>query len=320
MNVITTAHWLEQHILRHYSFQPKRTFCVISGLDKSLWKPVPRDSSPGRPGRSHFLVEGPASDPRKNVAPVIRLLEELGLDIRGSAPPSTVRLSARTAAESRRMSPIADAAGLRLCRHPRQGLQLGGDVRPASGDVRHRGDGGGLACPGRRGVHDRSVQLVSRSDELVVSPGIGVLELVETPTSLVPPREALATAKAWPTWEDQADQIFATIESLVPFGRSRWSARRRRIISDRSFTLSLCSMRLTGPATRPFVRTWLRPDWPSRSRPQPLRTQPLGPAWPRSTRPQPPQPPQRNVLPWLRPDWLKCTTSCRVVGRGGLYA
>jgi hypothetical protein len=24
---------------------------------------------------------------------------------------------------------------------------------------------------------------------------------------------------SWPTWEDQADQIVATIESLVPFGR-----------------------------------------------------------------------------------------------------
>jgi hypothetical protein len=30
---------------------------------------------------------------------------------------------------------------------------------------------------------------------------------------------ALATAEAWPTWEDQADQILAAIESLVPFGR-----------------------------------------------------------------------------------------------------
>ena len=30
---------------------------------------------------------------------------------------------------------------------------------------------------------------------------------------------ALATAESWPTWEDQADQILATIESLVPLGR-----------------------------------------------------------------------------------------------------
>jgi hypothetical protein len=30
---------------------------------------------------------------------------------------------------------------------------------------------------------------------------------------------ALATAEAWPTWEDQADQIIKTVESLAPFDR-----------------------------------------------------------------------------------------------------
>ena len=65
MNVITTAHWLQQHILRHYAFDSKQTFCVISGLDKTIWKPMPRE-----PLRAHrrvrFLVEGPVNDPRKN--------------------------------------------------------------------------------------------------------------------------------------------------------------------------------------------------------------------------------------------------------------
>src|SRR5271166_4221019 len=40
MNVITIAPWLQQHILRHYNFEPKQTFCVLNALDKTLWKPV----------------------------------------------------------------------------------------------------------------------------------------------------------------------------------------------------------------------------------------------------------------------------------------
>ena len=72
MNVITTAHWLQQHILRHYNFEPKQTFCVLSGLDKTLWRSVPREPlrRGGRP--VCFLVEGPVTDPRKNVAQTVR--------------------------------------------------------------------------------------------------------------------------------------------------------------------------------------------------------------------------------------------------------
>src|SRR5262249_37727012 len=33
-------------------------------------------------------------------------------------------------------------------------------------------------------------------------------------------QNAFATIEAWPTWEDQSEAIVATIESLVPFGRS----------------------------------------------------------------------------------------------------
>jgi len=76
MNVITTAHWLQQHIQRHYAFDSKQTFCVISGLDKTLWKPMPREPLSGR-RRVRFLLEGPIIDPRKNVARTLRLLEEL---------------------------------------------------------------------------------------------------------------------------------------------------------------------------------------------------------------------------------------------------
>ena len=47
-----------------------------------------------------------------------------------------------------------------------------------------------------------------------------ILELADSPDRVrVLQENALATAKAWPTWEEQADQIVATIESLVPFGR-----------------------------------------------------------------------------------------------------
>jgi hypothetical protein len=48
-----------------------------------------------------------------------------------------------------------------------------------------------------------------------------ILELAEDPEQVRSLQQnALATAAAWPTWEDQADRIVATVASLVPFGRS----------------------------------------------------------------------------------------------------
>jgi hypothetical protein len=47
-----------------------------------------------------------------------------------------------------------------------------------------------------------------------------IRELADNPDRVrILQENALATAESWPTWEDQADQIVATIESLVPFGR-----------------------------------------------------------------------------------------------------
>jgi len=47
-----------------------------------------------------------------------------------------------------------------------------------------------------------------------------VVELAENPKLVRDLQEnALGTARAWPTWEDQAEQILGTIESLTSFGR-----------------------------------------------------------------------------------------------------
>ena len=85
-----------------------------------------------------------------------------------------------------------------------------------------------------------------------------ILELADSPDRVrVLQENALATAETWPTWEDQADQIVATIESLVPFGRSslvRHVAKNqfRSIIHSQSVVLE--SQRAIATATAQTVR------------------------------------------------------------------
>ena len=221
LNVITTAHWLQQHILRHYNFEPKQTSCVISGLDKSLWKPVPRE--PLRPGGRpvHFLVEGPASDPRKNVARTIRLLEELGLGytwVGSAVDRSLVGPNCRGVQEKvpyEQMPQVYGSADVLVKASNSEGM-FGPPLEMFA-------TGGTAAVWHVQGAEE---YMTDRYNALLVPMNSwsrlasAVLELagdVQRVRSLQ--ENALATAEAWPTWEDQADQILASIESLVPFGR-----------------------------------------------------------------------------------------------------
>jgi len=222
MNVITTARWLQQHILRHYDFETKQTFCVISGLDKSLWKPWPR--APLRPGGRpvQFLVEGPVSDPRKNVVHTIRLLEEIGVSYKWvgtSVDRSLVGSNCRGVEEHvlyNRMPGIYGSADVLVKASNSEGM-FGPPLEMFST--------GGTAIAWH--VQGAEEYMSDRYNSCLVSMNSwfqlaeAIRDLMDAPDYVRTLQEnALATAEAWPTWDDQADRILATIESLMPFGRS----------------------------------------------------------------------------------------------------
>jgi hypothetical protein len=221
INVITTAHWLQQHIVRHYQLEPKATFCVLSGLDKTLWKPVSRFAlrPGGRPVR--FLVEGPTTDPRKNTARTVRLLEELGVEYRwvgAIVDRSLTGPKCKSVDENvpyHRMPRIYGWADVLVKASNAEGMfgpplemfATGGTaavwhVQGAEEYMAHRHNGLLVPMNSWRGLAE------------------AVTTLAEDAALVRTLREhALATAEAWPTWADQAEQIVTTIESLSSFGR-----------------------------------------------------------------------------------------------------
>jgi hypothetical protein len=222
MNVITTASWLQQHIQRHYSFEPKQTFCVISGLDKSLWRPVTREPL-GRGVRPvRFLVEGPPYDDRKNIPQTVRLLEHLNVRymwVGSLVDPALVGPNCAGVKEKvpyRRMPEVYGWADVLVKASNAEGM-FGPPLEMFA-------TGGTAAAWHVQGAEE---YMTDRYNALLVPmnswPRLAeaVLELADAPDLVRSLQEnALATAEAWPTWEDQADQILAVFESLVPFGRS----------------------------------------------------------------------------------------------------
>jgi hypothetical protein len=221
INVITTAHWLEQHILRHYNFEPKQTFCVISGLDKTLWRSAPRQPlrAGGRPVR--FLVEGPVTDRRKNVARTVRLLEELGLCYswvgatvdRSLTGPNCCGVEEQVPYQ--RMPQICGSADVLVKASNSEGM-FGPPLEMFA-------TGGTAAAWDVQGAEE---YMADRYNSRLVPMNSwphfveAVRELASDPELVLSLQEnALTTAESWPTWDDQADQICATIESLAPFGR-----------------------------------------------------------------------------------------------------
>ncbi len=221
INVITTAHWLEQHILRHYNFEPKQTFCVISGLDKTLWRSVPRE--PLRPGGRpvRFLIEGPVTDRRKNVARTVRLLEELGLCYtwvgatvdRSLTGPNCSGVEEQVPYQ--RMPQIYGSADVLVKASNSEGM-FGPPLEMFA-------TGGTAAAWNVQGAEE---YMADRYNSRLVPMNSwpqfveAVRELASDPELVVSlQKNALTTAESWPTWDDQADQIRATIESLVPLGR-----------------------------------------------------------------------------------------------------
>ncbi|WP_169978047.1 glycosyltransferase family 4 protein [Tautonia rosea] len=222
MNVITTAHWLRRHIERHYSVEPKQTFCVLSGLDKTLWRPMARVPL-GRGRRPvRFLVEGPTVDPRKNVAQTVRLLETLKVPYRwvGAIVDHAI------------VGPHCQGVEVQVPYHRMPAIYGASDVLVKASNAEGMfgpplemfATGGTAICWDVQGAEEYMADRYncrltpmnswSRMAEAIV----GMAENPEQVRTLQ--ENALATAEAWPTWDDQADQILKTIESLVPFNRS----------------------------------------------------------------------------------------------------
>ena len=221
MNVITTARWLQQHILRHYAFDSKQTFCVISGLDKTLWKPMPREPLRGH-RRVRFLVEGPVIDPRKNVVRTLRLLE--GLRVPYMWVGSTV--------DRTLVGPNCFGVEQQVPYHQMPQVYGSADVLVKASNsegmfgppLEMFATGGTAAAWQVQGAEE---YMSDRYNSYLVPMNSwsclteAIRELANAPDRVRFLQEnALATAETWPTWEDQADQILATIESLVPFGAS----------------------------------------------------------------------------------------------------
>ena len=222
VNVITTAHWLEQHILRHYNFEPRRTFCVISGLDKAVWKSMPREplQPGGRPVR--FLVEGPLHDPRKHVVETLRLLERLGMTYKwvgATVDPSLTGPNCCGVEERvpyHRMPEIYGWADVLVKASNSEGM-FGPPLEMFA-------TGGTAAVWNVQGAEEYMAdrynsRLVPMNSWVRLAQA--VVELANDPAQVRTLQEnASVTAMAWPTWDDQAEQIRTTIASLVPLGRS----------------------------------------------------------------------------------------------------
>jgi glycosyltransferase involved in cell wall biosynthesis len=222
MNVIAIAPWLQRLAERHYNLEPKRTFCVLNPLDKSLWRPMAR--VPLRKGRRpvRFLVEGPSTDPRKNIVPTVRLLERLkvpyswvGAIVDRSATGPHCRWVEEQVPYRRMPSIYADSDVL---------VKASNAEGMFGPPLEMFATGGTAVCWDVQGAEeymaDRyNCRLTPMNSWTRLAEAI--LELAENPDQVRTLQEnALATAEAWPTWDDQADQILATIEALVPFDRS----------------------------------------------------------------------------------------------------
>ena len=237
LNIITTARWLRDHAQRHFGAPSERTSCVLSGLDRDLWRPAGRSHRGDGPVR--FLVEGPPGDPRKNTLRTIRLLEGLkvpyawvGASVdREAVGPHCERLESNV--PYRRMPEVYGSRDVLVKASNAEGMfgpplemfATGGTavawhVQGAEEYMSHRHNA--LLPP----LNSWS-RLAEAVRELADSPGF-VRDLQG---------QALATAEAWPSWDDQAEAILAAVDGLVPGDRAsivdRVASCQFRSIDDR---------------------------------------------------------------------------------------
>jgi O-antigen biosynthesis protein len=244
INVIATALWLKEHMIRHYNTDPGRTFYVVSGLDKKLWRPGSREHAGAGGQPVTFLVEGPVHDPRKNVARTITLLERLGLPyswVGSFVDRSVVGPHCRTVLDRvpyERMPEVYAAADVLVKASNAEGM-FGPPLEMfSSGGTAVAWDVQGAEEYMADRYNSRLVPMNSWSHL-----SAAILELAGDPAYVRSLQEkASATASAWPTWDDQAEAIVATVGSLVPGGRAsllrRCANSRFRSIPDLTATIA----------------------------------------------------------------------------------
>jgi hypothetical protein len=176
-----------------------------------------------RGGRTvQFLVEGPDFDRRKNVTRTVSLLEKLGVSYRwvgSSVDRSVVGPKCRGVHEQvpyHRMPEVYGSADVLVKASNSEGM---------FGPPLEMFATGGTAVVWN--VQGAEEYMSHRFNSLVVPMNswpqlaTAVLELCHNPERVRLLQEnAIATAQAWPSWEDLADQVLSTVESLAPLARS----------------------------------------------------------------------------------------------------
>jgi glycosyltransferase involved in cell wall biosynthesis len=216
---VTEARWLAEFI---DMVQPRgRVVCVPNGLSRKLFPRV--DHPPAREGPLRVLVEGPWGVPFKGVADTFQVLEEahalgvpmevgwLASDSRGARPQvggRGVQLHERVPMdEVRRVLARYDIL-LKLSRvegmfgPPLEMFSQGGTAIcctvTGSDEYMVHGWNGLLVEPHNRAQIPRYLELLERSPE-----HLAALR-----------RNAVATARAWPGWEESTRELSARLEEL----------------------------------------------------------------------------------------------------------
>lgn len=212
--VVSIAHWLSEHFVRHFGVPAERVQTVLNPLDRSLWRPaspmVPRGD------RLRFLVEGPSTDARKNIGATVRLLEDAGVEYiwvgavvdRRLVGPRCVKVLERVPYERMpevyascdvlvKLSNAEGMFGPPLEMFATGGTALVWDVAGAEEYMAHLHNCVMAPLNSQPAVYD-AIRMLERDPELVAR-----LK-----------RNALATAQAWPDWEQRVPDILAAVERI----------------------------------------------------------------------------------------------------------
>lgn len=231
--VVTIAHWLRDQFTRRLGVPQPLVRTVLNPLDKAHFRPT----KPKYAKRSgvRFLVEGPSTDERKNVATAIELLERAGVPYLWVGALVDKRLTGRhcidvlEAVPYREMPALYASAdvlvklsngegmfGPPLEMFATGGTALAWDVWGAEEYMSHLHNCW-LAPMNSAGDVAAAIELLRKSGVLV--------ERLQ--------RNALATAAAWPDWSEAEQSIVRAVEELPHAPPDRLFREAARIFSRR---------------------------------------------------------------------------------------
>lgn len=226
VHVITIAHWLRDYLITYFGVDPARVQTVLNPLSKAMWRPVP-PLVPRTPGAGvRFLVEGSVGESRKNVAPLLRLLEEMGTELGDARPIEYLWVGARVdkSLVGRRCAGVLEKvpyASMPAVYSACDVLVKLSNAEGMFGPPLEMFATGGTAIAWdvwgaeEYMAHGYNALLVPMNSMPAVRRA--VRELVEQPARLAALKEnALRTAARWIDWDEQRPAILAAIEALTP--------------------------------------------------------------------------------------------------------